>query len=224
MSERGITMIDEIQGPPRWEGPDVLLRQTSFKALAERRRFREPDGQVVEGELSVRFGEVEQRGIALTQPGRDLYDQMIIEVDQLVAEGTEKNEAKLAVWRKHLPTDEQGLDDRGLAWFEYEVAEQRPEGEVPTALSELVSGGWLVRTPIVYEDFLPRSAAGIFASNLDNSGSRDVSLQGSERDQQWLADAMGRTVHDPMQLYADQRAASLREAGQALAITIEENR
>src|SRR5690606_10089510 len=37
MSERGIRMIDEIQGPPRWHGPDVLLRQTSFRALDERR-------------------------------------------------------------------------------------------------------------------------------------------------------------------------------------------
>src|SRR5699024_8553462 len=26
MEARGITMIDEIQGPPSWEGPDVLLR------------------------------------------------------------------------------------------------------------------------------------------------------------------------------------------------------
>ena len=37
-------MIDEIQGPPRWDGPDVLLRQTSFRALAEPRRFRAADG------------------------------------------------------------------------------------------------------------------------------------------------------------------------------------
>ena len=33
MQTRGIEMIDEIQGPPRWDGPDVLLRQTSFRAL-----------------------------------------------------------------------------------------------------------------------------------------------------------------------------------------------
>ena len=33
MQARGIEMIDEIQGPPRWDGPDVLLRQTSFRAL-----------------------------------------------------------------------------------------------------------------------------------------------------------------------------------------------
>src|SRR5699024_5922929 len=35
MEARGITMIDEIQGPPDWEGPDILLRQTSFRALDE---------------------------------------------------------------------------------------------------------------------------------------------------------------------------------------------
>lgn len=45
MADRGITMIDEIQGPPRWDGPDVLLRQTSFRALDEARTFREPDGR-----------------------------------------------------------------------------------------------------------------------------------------------------------------------------------
>ena len=41
MQARGIEMIDEIQGPPRWDGPDVLLRQTSFRALAEPRTFRD---------------------------------------------------------------------------------------------------------------------------------------------------------------------------------------
>ena len=46
MSALGITMIAEIQGPPRWEGPDVLLRQTSFRALAEQRQFREADGTI----------------------------------------------------------------------------------------------------------------------------------------------------------------------------------
>ncbi|MEU1164506.1 DUF1338 family protein, partial [Streptomyces sp. NPDC005921] len=29
MTDRGIEMIDTIQGPPAWPGPDVLLRQTS---------------------------------------------------------------------------------------------------------------------------------------------------------------------------------------------------
>ena len=66
MTDRGVRMIDEIQGPPLWEGPDVLLRQTSFRALAEPRRFREANGRITRGELRVRFGEVQARGIALT--------------------------------------------------------------------------------------------------------------------------------------------------------------
>ena len=76
MGERGIAMIDAIQGPPRWDGPDVLLRQTSFRALDERRTFREPDGTLRAGTLRVRFGEVEARGIALTQAGRARYDAL----------------------------------------------------------------------------------------------------------------------------------------------------
>ncbi len=222
MSAQGIAMIDEIQGPPAWEGPDVLLRQTSFKALAERRRFREADGSIVEGRLSVRFGEVEQRGIALTQAGRDLYDEMIVEVDEraggLTPEG--RNDVKLDVWRARLPASEQGLADAGLAWFEYGVSPDLPAGTPPPRLDELVAGGWLVRTPLVYEDFLPRSAAGIFASNLDSAGSRDTSREGSDRDESWFAEAMGRTVHDPMALCAAQRQASLDAAALALGVAI----
>ena len=196
MSAQGITMIDEIQGPPAWEGPDVLLRQTSFKALAERRRFREADGSVVDGTLAVRFGEVEQRGIALTPAGRDLYDRLIVEIDERAAGASpdERDAIKKDVWRANLPTTEAELDERGLAFFEYHRV-----------------GDDVVRTPIVYEDFLPRSAAGIFASNLDDAGSRDTTLEGSHRDEAWLAAAMQRTVHDPMDLYRAQSEASKKE-------------
>ena len=76
MQARGIAMIDAIQGPPRWDGPDVLLRQTSFRALAEPRAFRRADGSVHRSSLRVRFGEVEARGIALTAAGRALYDEL----------------------------------------------------------------------------------------------------------------------------------------------------
>jgi uncharacterized glyoxalase superfamily metalloenzyme YdcJ len=62
MGALGITMIDDIQGPPAWQGPDVLLRQTSFRALAEPRRFRLPDGSVTQGELRVRFGRSRRAG------------------------------------------------------------------------------------------------------------------------------------------------------------------
>lgn len=225
MQARGITMIDEIQGPPRWEGPDVVLRQTSFKALAERRRFREPDGSVTPGSLSVRFGEVEQRGIALTRSGRDRYDRMVAEVDRRAAGCTaaERNEIKLEIWRRELPRSEAELRRAGLGWFEYAPAAApaaAPPAAPPptTSTDELVDGGWLLATPIVYEDFLPRSAAGIFASNLADAGSRDTSREGSPRDQAWMSETIGRQVSDPLDLYAAQSRASFAAATAALGL------
>ncbi len=211
MEGLGITMIDEIQGPPKWDGPDVLLRQTSFKALAEPRTFREADGTIGEGALSVRFGEVEQRGIALTPAGRDRYDRLVVEIDERAAGATpaERNAIKVELWQANWPTDEAGLLANGEGFFEFTAAARRLEGDPPRTVSGLVDQGWVVATPIVYEDFLPRSAAGIFASNLDSHGSRDAGEEGSPRDADWIAEAVGRTVHDPMRLYAHQSRASL---------------
>ena len=96
MQARGIEMIDEIQGPPRWDGPDVLLRQTSFRALAEPRTFRAADGEVSEGTLRVRFGEVEARGIALTPAGRERFDDLVAAVDRRLAEDPDLVRADVA--------------------------------------------------------------------------------------------------------------------------------
>jgi uncharacterized glyoxalase superfamily metalloenzyme YdcJ len=166
MSDRGIEMIDRIQGPPRTDKPDVLLRQTSFKALAEPRTFREPDGSLASGDLRVRFGEVEARGVALTPKGRELYDAQGIDA---------------------FPSTDEELDAEDLAYY------------VRDGSGELL--------PIVYEDFLPKSAAGIFASNLTSDGSVDSSREGAARDARWLQDVLGRTLHDPYVLYDAERSA-----------------
>lgn len=166
MSGRGIEMIDRIQGPPRTGGVDVLLRQTSFKALAEPRTFREPDGSLVPGDLRVRFGEVEARGVALTPKGRELYD----------ARGVDA-----------FPSTDAELDAADLAYY------------------TRADDGTLL--PIVYEDFLPKSAAGIFASNLTGDGSVDGTRQGTARDASWLQDVLGRPLHDPYDLYEAERSA-----------------
>ena len=50
----------------------------------------------------------------------------------------------------------------------------------------------------------PRSAAGIFRSNLTGSGSRTDEEQGVHRDRAWMSEQLGRTVHDPQDLYARQ--------------------
>lgn len=213
MEARGITMIDAIQGPPRWEGPDVLLRQTSFRALAEPRTFRTADGEIVHDSLRVRFGEVEARGIALTREGRAAYDAAVVQIDEAAAAAraedpafTEARRQELArdVWHATFPTTEAGLADQGLGWFTYEVD---PAGS-----------GAVRREPIVYEDFLPRSAAGIFQSNLTADGAKDASQEGTDRDADWMAGALGRELNDPFDLYADQVARSLTGAAETLGV------
>lgn len=166
MTDRGIEMIDRIQGPPRTDKVDVLLRQTSFRALAEPRTFRETDGSLSTGDLRVRFGEVEARGVALTPKGRELYDTLGIDA---------------------FPATDAELDAEDLAYYVRDDA------------------GAL--RPIVYEDFLPKSAAGIFASNLTSDGSVDATRTGSARDASWLQHVLGRTLHDPYDLYAAEREA-----------------
>jgi uncharacterized glyoxalase superfamily metalloenzyme YdcJ len=193
MQERGIRMIDAIQGPPRWDGPDVLLRQTSFRALAEPRRFRDEDGRIRETDLRVRFGEVEARGIALTPKGRALYDELIGQ--------------PVEVWNRRLPTTEHGLAVADLAYFTF-----HPTGRLgvpPADLATQLAEGWMTAEPIVYEDFLPRSAAGIFQSNLTGGGSHDDEQEHAALDAGWLAGVLDRDLADPFDLYDAQRARSL---------------
>jgi uncharacterized glyoxalase superfamily metalloenzyme YdcJ len=167
MTARGVTMIDAIQGPPAWHGPDVLLRQTSFRALAEPRRFREADGTVSDDTLRVRFGEVEARGVALTPKGRQRYDAAMATSDPA------------AVWADHFPATDEAMAAAGLAYY---------HGGDPTK-------------PVVYEDFLPESTAGIFRSNLDTDSQAAEAADNSEYSLNWLAGQIGHHIHDPYELY-----------------------
>jgi uncharacterized glyoxalase superfamily metalloenzyme YdcJ len=169
MTARGVAMIDAIQGPPRTDGPAVLLRQTSFRALDEPCLFRGRDGRVTAGSLRVRFGEVEARGVALTPKGRERYDAAMGEPDPA------------SVWGRYFPSTDEEMAAQGLAYY---------RGGDPSA-------------PIVYEDFLPASAAGIFRSNLDRETRARAAADDSGYDAQWLAGAIGRDVHDPYELYEE---------------------
>ena len=167
MTARGITMIEAIQGPPRWHGPDVLLRQTSFRALAEPRRFRDADGTVSDGALRVRFGEVEARGVALTPTGRQRYDAAMATPEPA------------AVWGDYFPATHEGMASSGLAYY---------RGGDPSK-------------PVVYEDFLPASAAGIFRSNLDTDTQAAELADNSDYRAAWMAGQIGHHIHDPYELY-----------------------
>jgi len=227
MQALGIEMISEIQGPPAWEGPDVLLRQTSFRALAETRSFRHPDDSVREGHLRVRFGEVEARGLALTPAGRDLYDSLVAEVDELLAAvpGTATRvEFAREVWRRGLPVTEFELARQGLAFFTFrldDAALLRHPLASPVSLAELIEAGIAVPLPIVYEDFLPRSAAGIFQSNLTDQGTKDEAQTGTDFDIDRMSDIVGTTVLDPNTLYERQQQASIDRLAAQLHVLIE---
>lgn len=170
MSARGIAMIDAIQGPPR-QTPAVLLRQTSFRALSEPRRFAEPDGSVHDGSLRVRFGEVEARGVALTPKGREHYDAAMAQPD------------RDATWGDHFPDTDAEMASQGLAYYRHGDPSK----------------------PVVYEDFLPASAAGIFRSNLD-SDARKADGDAGDYSWQWMAGAINTELLDPYALY--EKAAS----------------
>lgn len=171
MTARGITMIDAIQGPPRCEGPEVLLRQTSFRALAEPRRFRDADGTVSDGTLRVRFGEVESRGVALTPTGRARYDSAMAEI----VAGAEP----ALTWGAYFPSTDEEMAAADLAYY---------HGGDPTK-------------PVVYEDFLPASAAGIFRSNLDSDAPATAAADSTDYSMSWMAGQIGHHIHDPYDLY-----------------------
>lgn len=214
MSRRGIRMIDAIQGPPRWTGPDVLLRQTSFRALAEPRPMRRADGTVSPGSLRVRFGEVEARGIALTPEGRRRYDALLTETDRRTCGQLPERRPELAreVWEQGFPTTERALLEQGLAYFEFRRVGTAPLPPAADLLGplDLLDQGLIAADPITYEDFLPRSAAGIFQSNLSDEGTRDDGRPAAHYDADWLSATLEREVADPFALYAQQSEQSLK--------------
>jgi uncharacterized glyoxalase superfamily metalloenzyme YdcJ len=68
---------------------------------------------------------------------------------------------------------------------------------------------------VVYEDFLPRSAAGIFQSNLTSAG-ETAAEQGAPRDLGWLSGVLGREVLQSQDVYAAQVRSSVATAAAAL--------
>jgi len=50
--------------------------------------------------------------------------------------------------------------------------------------------------PVVYEDFLPASAAGIFRSNLDSNSQSDDTADACHYSLNWMAGQIGHHIHD----------------------------
>lgn len=238
MQAKGIPPKAIIEGPPRRNCP-ILLRQTSFKALEEAVNFKNPEGGYETGHHTARFGEIEQRGVALTPKGRALYDKLLNQARHQL--GVTPNADNASEYYQILersfeafPDDYQTLHDEGLAYFFYQAVNSDTDNE-PTldsvdvdyvndalakqAITDLLQQGMIRLEPIVYEDFLPVSAAGIFQSNLhddstnDNKNDEHSSKQSNEKgraNKEAFENALGAQVYDELELYQTLQTQSLK--------------
>ncbi|MBD3895216.1 VOC family protein [Halomonas sp. ML-15] len=215
MPEAGIDPKAIIEGPPRRDCP-ILLRQTSFKALEEAIRFAGDE----QGHHSARFGEIEQRGVALTRKGRALYDRLLTASREGgPAADNASHQAKLSAVFGDFPDDPDTLRREGLAFFHYRAVSNASVNTGPGGegdVEALIARGSLVATPMTYEDFLPVSAAGIFQSNLGDGVRDDYA---SHSNQAQFEEALGARVTDEIALYEQRQQASLEQALAELAGT-----
>ncbi len=201
---------DFTEGPA--EDTPVLLRQDAYKALTEPVEFTNPDGTKVQTTHTARFGEIEQRFYATTPKGRELYDRCLAEAEAArekdPALAKRDHAAYQALYRsafKPFPKSLDELVDAGLVYARYSAT---PKGLAAknsittTSLGELTQQGYARREGLRYEDFLPVSAAGIFASNLNQYGTKSTAVDRPKYTKAMLEEIMGRKIIDTDGAYA----------------------
>ena len=207
MRARGIAAKAVIEGPPRRACP-ILLRQTSFKALEESVHFPSGD-QAAAGTHTARFGEIEQRGLALTHKGRALYDALLAQARAGDGSAGADYAQRLADAFAAFPDDWDTLRREGLGYFRYRLTEAGralPADQRQLPAEAMIAQGLASAEPIIYEDFMPVSAAGIFQSNLGGEEQRAYAAR-ANRDA--FEQALGASVADEFALYASLEADSL---------------
>nr|QBK89079.1 MAG: uncharacterized protein LCMiAC02_01720 [Mimivirus LCMiAC02] len=150
-------MIEKIQGPKplinNETGENIVLqlRQTSYKAIPIPILFQTKEGKIKLGSHRNPFGEIEQRGIALTEKG----------VLLLINNGI-----------RAFPTTHKEIALQQLGYYEYSLTDKGKQLDkklLPSELDELIRQNYVQVHPITYEDFLAVSAAEIFKSNLSDN-------------------------------------------------------
>ncbi|PTB43631.1 uncharacterized protein TrAFT101_002189 [Trichoderma asperellum] len=231
MKSQGLKVKDRIEGPPGRNCP-ILLRQTSFLAIEEPVQFFtahtlqsiESEAKLVSGSHKARFGEIEERGAAVTVAGRQLYDELLNEA-MAAAESTSQNstpeelDRQVEVAFQKYPDDWKTLRAQKLVYFTYNVT-NRPLPDVKSSftLEHLIQQGVIDITPITYEDFLPLSAAGIFRSNLGTqASSQSVDALSNEAG---MEEALGAKLNSSDELYKSMENESIRLCEAELGIKI----
>lgn len=220
---------DSTEGPAA--DTPVLLRQDSYKALTEPVQFTNPDGTTVETTHTARFGEIEQRFYATTPKGRALYDRCLAAADaakerhpglakkDFAAYERLASEAFAPFPKKLIDLVAQGLVFARFSATDAGRAAARAGKLKGDDLVALAREGHVAIEGLRYEDFLPISAAGIFASNLQQYGTKSTAAAKPTYTQAQLEAILGRAIIDPNETYAaleaESRAATLRELGLA---------
>ncbi|KAK7409284.1 hypothetical protein QQX98_008524 [Neonectria punicea] len=233
MHEAGMAVKSRIEGPPPRRCP-ILLRQTSFLALEEAVKFptngNTEEKGLVEASHKARFGEIEERGAAVTSKGRELYDKLLRESMKKAGDVSPKDvDAAVAETFKQYPDDWSQLRRQGLIFCEFRCAKKlmdkppKRHGD-DSLLEQLISDGIIEASPITYEDFLPFSAAGIFQSNLGSGAGGDsaLDLKPSSSDREGLEKAIQRKLLDADEWYARAQDQTLDAVCAELGLTKEQ--
>jgi uncharacterized glyoxalase superfamily metalloenzyme YdcJ len=231
MKAAGMEAKSRIEGPPRRKCP-ILLRQTSFLALEESIKFRkgssENDAGLIEGNHKARFGEIEERGAAVTAKGRDLYDRLLSEsLTKSVKANPEEAEIIFSDVFKQFPDEWKDLRQQGLIYSEFRCVKKEAihsmtqDDRIPL-LEQLISEGFVEASPITYEDFLPFSAAGIFQSNLQSSKNTGggPELHAANADPSGFSSSLGSEPTDINSWYSQQQQSSLEKVAWELGFTV----
>ena len=236
MRAAGMPVKASIEGPPKRKWP-ILLRQTSFLALEEQIQFKvcNEDGSGEEvftpGLHKARFGEIEERGAAVTPKGRELFDTLLAESNercsQLNASPATKDSILADVFQK-FPDVWSEMRRERLVYCVYRRTDKSlardTQAMVHSATSSelvniLVTQGLVEALPITYEDFLPFSAAGIFQSNLQKTGpsGRSTTIRVAS-DRAGFEDSLGSPLISADDLYSQIENSSLRVCAESLGI------
>ncbi len=217
------------EGPPA-DRP-ILLRQDAYRALAEPVVFVGDDGSETKAFHRARFGEIEERWYACTPSGRSLYDSAVGPAEEAAAadpdlamRDLESYERLYAAPFAPVPTTLRALLDRGLAYARFSPTERglahAAGGRkfVTQDLLALTDLGFVKYDGIRHEDFLPTSAAGIFASNLSQYGTACTAAVKPTYSQAQLEAILGREIIDPDSVYLEEDASSRRATREALGL------
>lgn len=219
---------DFTEGPP--EDTPILLRQDAYKALTEPVEFQQPDGSTVKAAHTARFGEIEQRFYATTPAGRELYDKCLAAAEAARARNPDLSKKDYVAYQKEyarhfapFPKTLAALLEKKLVYGRFTatpkgLAAGKAKSIHTTDLFELIKLGYVQAEGLRYEDFLPVSAAGIFASNLGQYGTKSTAALKPVYTQATLEEILGKKIIDSDTVYRGLQEESILRTCEQLGL------